>query len=117
MHLNDFLQQISAGHPVDFNTTMAVIDRYYHYTPTMFHNGMVDPLHNPAGCNEGSCKIFAFARLHGLAPQQTLALFGAYYTDVLRHPESSNHANIRRFLRDGWDGIVFDGQALHPREA
>jgi len=102
-------------HPQDiqFDEVMAVIASHYDYQPTRFRNG--DTV-NEAGQNEGSCKLFAFARLNGLDPAQTLACFGDYYRqDVLQHPEGSDHANIRNFMLHGWDGIAFDGDALSPK--
>ena len=40
---------------------------------------------NNANQNNGSCKIFTFAKMHQLEKNQTLALFGSYYfDDVLR---------------------------------
>ena len=37
---------------------------------------------NPAGKNEGSCKLFYFAQLKGLSPAETVALFGQYAAEV-----------------------------------
>ena len=57
------------------------------------------------GENSGSCKIFAFAQLHHLDEASTLACFGAYYRDdVLKHPQGSDHQNIRQFINTGWQG-------------
>ncbi len=102
---------------VDFEEVIAVIDAHYHYSPTRFSNGCNDDrLINEAGQNEGSCKIFAFARLHDLDEQSTLQLFGRFYRDeVLDDPDGDNHGNIRRFMRCGWDGIDFDAPALTPK--
>ena len=84
---------------VEFSEVIDVIQRYYHYTATNFTNGDVI---NQAGNNEGSCKIFAFAKLNQLDEQQTLACFGDYYRkDVLQHPENSDHANIRQLYSIG----------------
>lgn len=95
---------------------MAVIAEFYHYQPTEFGNGLNQSLINEAGRNEGSCKIFAFAKLHQLTVEQTLALFGDYYRqDVLNNPEGNDHQNIRNFMRDGWEGIVFKGEALQAK--
>ena len=67
--------------------------------------------------NEGSCRLFALARVKGLSAEDTVQLFGRFYRDdVLKHPDGSDHANIRRFMKDGWAGIVFDGTALVPKE-
>lgn len=116
MTLNDFIKRVEAGQAVDFKETMAVIAEHYDYQPTEFSNGVQQPLLNEAGKNEGSCKIFAFAKLHGLDQAQTLALFGDYYRqDVLQNPEGSDHQNIRNFMRDGWEGITFKSEALSPK--
>lgn len=89
---------------------MAVIADCYDYTPTTFTNGDAK---NVAGTNEGSCKLFAFAQLNSLTEAQTLHAFGDYYrVDVLKNPEGSDHANIRNFIKTGWQGINFEGTAL-----
>lgn len=108
----------SSPDKLDFEQVMSTITEYYHYTPACFTNGLgSDLLINEAGANEGSCKIFAFGQLAGLNESQTLACFGKYYReDVLANPEGSDHANIRTFIRHGWAGIHFDGQALTVRE-
>jgi hypothetical protein len=99
---------------VEFDQVIDVIDSSYEYTPTYFTNGQGhDVVNNQSGSNEGSCKIFSFATLHGLNEQETLACFGKYYReDVLNHPEGSDHANIRTFIRHGWSGIQFEGTVL-----
>lgn len=118
MMLNEFVSRVTSGQDVEFQDTMAVIAAHYHYQPTEFCNGLQQPIVNEAGRNEGSCKIFAFAKLHQLNQQQTLALFGDYYRkDVLLNPEGSDHQNIRNFIRDGWDGVVFKGEALQVKYA
>jgi len=118
MMLNDFIERVKAGQAVDFQDTMAVIAAHYDYQPAEFSNGIEEPLLNEAGRNEGSCKIFAFAQLHGLDQAQTLALFGDYYRkDVLENPAGSDHQNIRHFLRDGWAGIHFKSVALTAKHA
>ena len=44
---------------------------------------------------------------------QTLHCFGDYYrTDVLQHPDATDHQNIRNLIRFGLDGVRFDGEAL-----
>ncbi|HEY0973155.1 MAG TPA: HopJ type III effector protein [Solimonas sp.] len=112
--LQGFLQNLQQ-HPeaVEFADTIAVIEAAYVYTPAAFRNGDV---HNAAGQNGGSCKIFAFARLQRLSEAQTLACFGRYYRDdVLQHPDNSDHPNIRNFMRSGWAGVHFESDALQPR--
>jgi hypothetical protein len=117
MKLEKFIEKISQGEPISFNETIIIITENYHYQPTEFSNGLgEDILTNAAGTNEGSCKIFAFAKLHNLNQQQTLNLFGDYYReDVLPNPSGTSHQNIRKFMRYGWDGICFKGDALTPK--
>jgi len=117
MSLKTFLLKIESGEHVSFNETMRIIASNYHYQPTEFHNGSEDAaLINPAGTNEGSCKIFAFAQLNQLDKEQTLSLFGHYYwQEVLGDLRGSSHQNIRHFMHYGWQGIKFQGEALHPR--
>jgi len=96
-----------------FEATIAVIDAHYDFTPTAFRNG---DLQNEARQNNGSCKIFSFAKMHNLTPEQTLHCFGNYYrNDVLKHPQELDHLNIRNFIKTAWQGIVFQGSALTPR--
>jgi len=109
MTLEQFLQQIGNDDTLDFEDTIQVIADNYSYTPSAFQNG---DLHNEAGQNEGSCKIFAFAKLHALDQETTLKCFGRFYQDVLNTPEGSDHGNIRNFMRHGWDGIEFSAPAL-----
>ena len=118
MTLEGLLHQINTNPlTVNFQDVIEVINNHYDYTPTQFKNGLGDHcLVNEAGTNEGSCKIFSFGLLHRLEEQQTLHCFGDFYRrDVLENPEDSNHANIRNFIRDGWSGIEFDGEALKPK--
>lgn len=70
---------------------------------------------NPPGTNTGSCKIFYFAQLHSLPPDATLRLFCEHYQDVLDTPDGDSHANIRAFMKNGWEGIRFAGPALVSR--
>ena len=102
---------------VQFNDVMAVIDSIYQYTPTEFSNGLnQDKVVNPAGTNEGSCRLFAFAKEQNLSESQTLHCFGDFYRkDVLENPNGSDHANIRHFMKYGWEGIHFMGSALQKR--
>ncbi len=111
---NAFRTQLSTSpETVEFDQVIALIEAKYTYTPTAFANGSVQ---NDAGTNEGSCKLFAFGLWNDLTPEQMLACFGKYYReDVLAHPEGTDHANIRNFMRSGWAGVVFEGNALQPK--
>lgn len=119
MTLAKFIEKIIQGEPISFHETIVVITENYHYHPVEFSNGLGDDiLVNPPGVNEGSCKIFAFARLHKLTKEQTLRLFGDFFTtDVMLNPQGNDHQNIRRFMRDGWDGIRFKEAALTPMKS
>ena len=114
MTLADFLQKLEREpHTVSFPETTTVIDEYYCFTPVPFTNG---DLHNAAGENNGSCKIFAFAAIHGLSEQQTLHCFGDYYRkDVIGDPGGTDHRNIRQFMQTGWTGIIYENRALAAR--
>ena len=104
----------SIGNSVEFDEVMQVISTNYHYQPSSFINGKVV---NQAGSNEGSCKIFAFAKLHNLSEQATLNCFGLFYRDdVLKHPKGNDHGNIRSFIKNGWAGITFDQVVLTAKE-
>ncbi|MCD6060605.1 MAG: HopJ type effector protein [Moraxellaceae bacterium] len=116
MIFSTLLDRLDQG-TADFEDVIAYLNEHYDYTPTRFSNGLgADPVINEAGKNEGSCRLFALARLKGLSEADTVKLFGRFYRDdVLKHPGGSDHANIRRFLRDGWAGIHFEGEALQPK--
>ncbi|MDP5292590.1 HopJ type III effector protein [Oceanimonas sp. CHS3-5] len=114
MNINELQQKLAdAPESIEFTEVMALIDSLYHFTPVAFTNG---DQHNDAGQNNGSCKLFAFARLLGLTEQETLACFGAFYrNDVLGNPDGDDHQNIRNFIKTGWAGIEFKGDALSAK--
>ncbi|MDI1304059.1 MAG: HopJ type III effector protein [bacterium] len=95
---------------IAFTETIATIEENYTFTPTTFQNGSQI---NAAGENSGSCKLFAFSKLQNLTEAETLSCFGAYYyDDVLKNPAGTDHQNIRNFMKTGWNGIQFEGEAL-----
>jgi len=108
IQLDDLLETVI------FQQTMDLIELLYDYTPCDFTNGEGDKnILNEAGSNEGSCKLFYFAKLHEFSEKQTLSAFGQFYRhDVLENPEGSDHANIRHFMRFGWEAIKFSGEPL-----
>ena len=117
--LDQLVTQIKTNtEKVEFQDVITIIEEYYFYRPTQFKNGTGnDCIINKAGENEGSCKIFSFAKIHNLNEGQTLQCFGQYYRDdVLKHPEKSDHSNIRSFIKYGWRGITFEGSALTFKE-
>jgi len=92
-----------------FKDVIDFIDARYRHTPTAFKNG---DAYNEANQNQGSAKVFAFAKLNDLSAADTLYLFAEHYKAVLSTPEATDHQNIRQFMLQGWDGIAFDGEAL-----
>ncbi|WP_243978502.1 HopJ type III effector protein [Vibrio natriegens] len=114
MELQQFLDAVaSIPEKIEFETTIAVIEANYEFTPTAFTNGATE---NGAGENNGSCKIFAFGLLNNLDKEATLACFGRFYRkDVLQHPENDDHQNIRNFMVSGWDGVKFESPALKAK--
>jgi len=113
MEISNFIEKLNnAPQTIAFTDTMAVIDANYTFTPTTFKNGDTN---NPEGTNSGSCKLFAFAKINHLSKDATLACFGDYYRkDVLENPNATDHANIRNFIKHGWQGIEFTSDALQP---
>ena len=94
---------------IQFSDVIATIDSQYHHTPTAFKNGEA---YNEASQNQGSAKVFSFAKLNNLSKEDTLLLFAEHYQSVLNTPNASDHQNIRQFMQNGWKGIYFKGEAL-----
>ena len=113
MSISEFINKLkSDAKSISFQETIAVINANYSFIPTAFSNG--NQL-NKVNENNGSCTIFAFAKLNQLDKLQTLSCFGSYYfEDVLQNPEGTDHQNIRNFMEYGWDGIHFENEALTP---
>lgn len=116
MTLSDYLEKL-ANEPksIEFTDTMAVIDTHYRFTPCAFNN---HGLLSAASENNGSCKIFAFAKLNQLSKQNTLDCFGQFYhQDVLNNPKGSDHMNIRTFMLapevTPFLGVTFTGEPLN----
>ena len=63
------------------------------YEAVAFKCGEVD---STAEQNQGSAKIFSFAKLQELPAETTLELFGRFYRDdVIKNPDGNDHGNIR----------------------
>jgi hypothetical protein len=90
---------------MNFSEVIAWIETTYKHTPTAFKNG---ELYNEANQNQGSAKVFTFAKMHQLSVEDTLYLFAEHYQSVLEHPNDQDHQNIRQFMLHGWEGIKFD---------
>lgn len=108
-----FNQLKTSPETIDFKEVISYIEEHYDFTPIKFTNGNTI---NEANQNNGSCKIFSFAKLNKLSAEETLSLFGDFYrTDVLQNPAGNDHQNIRNFMQSGWDGISFEGEALRKK--
>ncbi len=98
---------------IQFNDVISFIEEHYDFSPTPFKNGNTI---NEVNQNNGSCKVFSFAKLNNLSKEETLFLFGDFYrNDVLKNPDGIDHQNIRNFITFGWDGISFEGEALRKK--
>lgn len=106
--LATFLAELKANKH-SFKDVIEFIETYYLHQPTAFKNGET---YNEATQNQGSAKVFAFAKLNKLSAADTLCLFAEHYKSVLDSPTESNHQNIRQFMLHGWQGIAFEGEAL-----
>ncbi len=111
MTLDVFKQTIqNTPKKVEFSDTISVIESLYSFTPIAFKNGS---LFNKEDENQGSCKVFSFAIQQGFSKEETLACFGKYYfEDILNNPEGTDHQNIRNFIKTGFEGLLFEGEAL-----
>ncbi|ARV06744.1 type III effector [Polaribacter sp. SA4-10] len=98
---------------INFAETMQVIDDNYNFTPITFTNG---GLKNNAGENAGSCKLFAFAKHQKLRKEETLCCFGEHYKNVLEDENGDSHQNIRNFMKSGFEGLSFEGEALELKK-
>ncbi len=114
MKLDSFIEKLNnTPEQISFEESIITIDENYTFTPGEFSNG---DLTNAADQNNGSCKIFAFAKLNNISEDNTLHCFGKYYReDVLQHPDAEDHQNIRNFMKTGWGGIDFKTQVLENK--
>lgn len=94
---------------IDFQGVLQTIAQYYDYQPVAFTNGLA---HSDAGENEGSAKVFAFAKANQLSQVDTLKLFAEHYDAVKATPHGDDHANIRNFMFYGWQGFLMAKNAL-----
>jgi len=99
----------SKGRELQFQEVLAHIADRYNYSPAAFQNGT---LKNSKEENQGSAKVFYFAKLNNLSPEETLGLFAEHYQNVLDNPAGEGHQNIRQFMSNGWDGILFEQEVL-----
>lgn len=109
MTVEALINKVKQSEILSFAEVIATIDANYSFTPSFFKNGDVV---NEENQNNGSCKVFSFAKMHQLSVKETLFLFGEHYQKVLQTPSDADHQNIRNFLKFGWNGISFEKEAL-----
>lgn len=102
------------GSDLTFEDTMEIIDKFYESQLLEFKNGDIV---NKQGENEGSGKLLSYAALSELDKETTLKLWGQYYREVVKDSEGSSHANIRNFMKYGWDGVPFENGIALTRKA
>lgn len=108
---NELLAQLE-NKALNFSDVLEFISTQYDFTATAFKNGNAE---NAATENQGSCRVFAFAKLNGLNKAQTLSLFAEHYQNVLDTPAGNNHQNIRQFQQHGWAGVSFASEPLQAK--
>ena len=94
-----------SGDDVMFEDVIALIDEYYELQLLEFKSG---DILNKQGENEGTGKILSYAALSELDQETTLKLWWQYYREVLADPKGTSHANIRNFMKYGWEGVPFE---------
>ena len=109
MTVEALINKVKQSEILSFAEVIETIDTNYSFTPSFFKNGDVV---NEENQNNGSCKVFSFAKMHQLSEKETLFLFGEHYQKVLQTPSDADHQNIRNFMKFGWNGIVFEKEAL-----
>jgi hypothetical protein len=97
-----------------FEEVMELIDTHYESQLLEFKNGDIV---NKQGENEGSAKLLSYAALSNMDKETTLKLWGQYYREVLNDPNGTSHANIRNFMKYGWDGVPFENGIALTRKA
>ena len=60
MKINSLLEAVQNSEILEFSNVIAAIDAHFEFTPTTFTNGSVT---NEANTNNGSCKVFSFAKM------------------------------------------------------
>ena len=100
------------GHDYQFGETLEFIAEHYDYSPSAFKNG---DLHNPAGQNEGACRLIGLALLESLSLEEALLGFGEHFRSVLSNPDGQDHGNIRALMNSGLTGVRFAAAPLQRR--
>ena len=113
MNKTELVKKVKQSEIINFSEVIYAIDNAFEFIPTKFKNGAII---NEANTNNGSCKVFSFAKLNQLTAIETLFLFGEHYQKVLHTPSEEDHQNIRNFINFGWEDIHFEGNALFEKK-
>lgn len=113
MTILELINKVKKSEIINFSEVINTIDNAFEFTPTKFKNGTAI---NEKNTNNGSCKVFSFAKLNQLTAIETLFLFGEHYQKVLQTLNDDDHQNIRNFINFGWEGIHFEGNALFEKK-
>jgi hypothetical protein len=57
-----------------------------------------------------------FAEIQNLSEAATTCLFWRLLSRRFRDLDGTSHKNIRNFMKTGWDGIAFYGEALELKK-
>ncbi len=87
-----------------FSEVITFIDSRKEHQPVAFKNGEIT---NEATQNQGSARVFLFAKEQNLDEEDTLRLFAEHYQAVISDLNGDNHQNIRQFMKHGWAGVEF----------
>ncbi len=113
MTILELINKAKKSEIINFSEVINTIDNAFEFTPSKFKNGAII---NEANTNNGSCKVFSFAKEQNLDVSETLFLFGEHYQKVLHTPSEEDHQNIRNFINFGWEGVHFEGNALFDKK-
>lgn len=102
------------GDDIMFADVIDLIDKHYEPQLLEFKNGDIV---NKQGENEGSAKVLSYAALSELDKETTLKLWGEYYREVKKNPNGEDHANIRNFMKTGWEGVPFENGVALTKKA
>lgn len=108
MKTEELLNKSKEGE-LQFQEVLEHIADQYNYSASAFQNGT---LKNSKEENQGSAKVFYFAKLNNLSQKETLGLFAEHYQNVLDNPAGEGHQNIRQFMSNGWDAVLFEQEVL-----
>jgi len=110
MNTNEYLERLRSGIKMNFSDFTNLIDQEYEFLNVAFKN---NDLINSKEENQGSAKVFCFGLMHSLSEEDTIRCFGEHFQSVIDNPENHNsHLNIRRFMNNGWNGVLINQNAL-----